>query len=1011
MLKTWPRQGAIPALVRITALSAVGCIVMTATAKLAAPPAARSHRPMAPVSAGEVGSTGPETAAAFELRPDREGVVTIDPERVRTLAIDDVVLVSPLAGIEPQRFIASRSGRDGIGSTWWRLDSAESEDSQAVLVERNGFVELWMQSPGFGGGFEWMFHAIGTGRMTPMPKAADLPGCGGSFDPPVDVGEMGLGARIAVGRGSRGFVHECSGCSALDADIAFFYTPLVLEQVESDLEAVGGDPEYAPDVIAVRCAIDAVIATVAMDNTELPFGTRPVLVSMVEFDEYGDSFLGRFAGTDDGDMDSIHMIRDEVGADACTLISLGDGGGGYCGVAYFGNGNTPGWAFNSVVWGCTGGLMFAHEFGHNLGCCHASGDGVGCGEVTDCTLWQPEWAGCCMPDASGPGTPFPSFNHGWRFVVENEAPACVCTVMAYGKTIGAGSQRIPYFSNPDVEFNGVPTGSPEDSEDQRWADNAAVIRVTMPGTAQYRCERVSGAAESGRLVAAGLGDADFFGSALASNGFFLAAGAEGHNVAAQDAGSVMLFADPVEGPDEDSAGWIQIGKLTPSDLAEGDLFGHSVAMWEDLMVVGAPYTHRIVRDPVTDEILEDHPLAGAASIWIGDGEGRYCRAQVLQPEELADYDLFGSSVAVAGDLVAIGAPRREAESGTGANHGAVWIYRRVGDVWEIETMLEGTDGLAWPPGGPSGTGGRFGSSLAASVQDDPRDVVLLIGAPREQFNYGRVHPYLYRNDGGAWTEVPGTVVTGSYLFGHFGTSVAIFGGDAIVGAPGANLGKGAGVAYRVNFVNLVNAGVLEYQNAEGDLAGTSVAINATFAAIGVPGRDRHVQLDGEAIVLEDVGAATVFSRQPGDNSWAVRQEVKPLDLRAGDAFGSSAAVVGNRLFIGASEADDAALLSGAVYVIDMPEVQDCNENGVDDMRDILVNPELDENANGVPDECEVDYCPADLDSDGVVGPPDLGILLGLWTTDGLPEGADLDGDGIVKASDLGLLIGAWGSCG
>ena len=70
--------------------------------------------------------------------------------------------------------------------------------------------------------------------------------------------------------------------------------------------------------------------------------------------------------------------------------------------------------------------------------------------------------------------------------------------------------------------------------------------------------------------------------------------------------------------------------------------------------------------------------------------------------------------------------------------------------------------------------------------------------------------------------------------------------------------------------------------------------------------------------------------------------------------------------------------------------------------------------NGVPDCCDAgqacDPCPADRNDDGLVGPPDLGILLALWDTDGTPNKADINGDGTVNASDLGPLLGAWGVC-
>jgi hypothetical protein len=53
------------------------------------------------------------------------------------------------------------------------------------------------------------------------------------------------------------------------------------------------------------------------------------------------------------------------------------------------------------------------------------------------------------------------------------------------------------------------------------------------------------------------------------------------------------------------------------------------------------------------------------------------------------------------------------------------------------------------------------------------------------------------------------------------------------------------------------------------------------------------------------------------------------------------------------------------------------------------------------------FCLADLDDDGMVGPADLGILLGQW---GVAGSADLSGNGLVEPADLGLLLGEWGPC-
>ncbi len=69
---------------------------------------------------------------------------------------------------------------------------------------------------------------------------------------------------------------------------------------------------------------------------------------------------------------------------------------------------------------------------------------------------------------------------------------------------------------------------------------------------------------------------------------------------------------------------------------------------------------------------------------------------------------------------------------------------------------------------------------------------------------------------------------------------------------------------------------------------------------------------------------------------------------------------------------------------------------------------LDDNANGIPDECETF---GDLDGDGVVGILDLLILLSNWgpcPDPPAPCPADLDGDGNVGILDLLALLANWG---
>ncbi|MCB9837954.1 MAG: VCBS repeat-containing protein [Phycisphaeraceae bacterium] len=85
---------------------------------------------------------------------------------------------------------------------------------------------------------------------------------------------------------------------------------------------------------------------------------------------------------------------------------------------------------------------------------------------------------------------------------------------------------------------------------------------------------------------------------------------------------------------------------------------------------------------------------------------------------------------------------------------------------------------------------------------------------------------------------------------------------------------------------------------------------------------------------------------------------------------------------------------------------DCNNDMISDLQEILNDPMIDMDLDGVPDNC-APALPGDLNGDCVVDTADLGILLGSFGSAG-PVG-DLNGDGVVDTADLGILLGAFGS--
>jgi hypothetical protein len=120
--------------------------------------------------------------------------------------------------------------------------------------------------------------------------------------------------------------------------------------------------------------------------------------------------------------------------------------------------------------------------------------------------------------------------------------------------------------------------------------------------------------------------------------------------------------------------WIAVEDqlLAGSTTDAGDRFGSAVALSGDTLLVGAPYAG-------LNERGEAYVFSRSNGAWIE-------QARLLAPPAIAlDFDHFGASVAIEGDLAVVGAPEARAN-----DSGAAFVYRRVGTTWAFESTL------VWP---------------------------------------------------------------------------------------------------------------------------------------------------------------------------------------------------------------------------------------------------------------------------------------------------------------------------
>jgi predicted outer membrane repeat protein len=204
-------------------------------------------------------------------------------------------------------------------------------------------------------------------------------------------------------------------------------------------------------------------------NSKVNCSIRLVHVVEVEYNETQNPSLDLNRSVDqaDGYLDDLHSLRDQYGADLVTLlVSKGDGSlGGIAKSMAYPSLDFESSGFNVVVMDQIGAPNYSllHEIGHNMGCLHNREDAMNRG--------IPE------TDPSN-NSVFKAFNYGKRWLVDGEGYR---TIMSYD-TEGTltYSNRIPYFSNPNIEYQGISTGN-IDSE-----DNAQVLNTTAPYVSNFR---------------------------------------------------------------------------------------------------------------------------------------------------------------------------------------------------------------------------------------------------------------------------------------------------------------------------------------------------------------------------------------------------------------------------------------------------------------------------------------------------------------------------------------------
>jgi hypothetical protein len=290
--------------------------------------------------------------------------------------------------------------------------------------------------------------------------------------------------------------------------------------------------------------------------------------------------------------------------------------------------------------------------------------------------------------------------------------------------------------------------------------------------------------------------------------------------------------------------------------------------------------------------------AGAAYVFTRH-EGRWMQETKLAPSSGVPGDLLGYTVAVAGETIALGAPHD-------GQAGAAYVYTRVGGTWKEQQKLRPTGGTA---------GSMFGSALGLSKD------TLVVGATDDSMEADRAgSAYVFVRSGTTWSQQQRLVPSPASSGASVGYAVALRGDEIMLGAPR--------VASILSFAQTEPGEVFVFRRTgqtwaqtarlramlprSSDSFGSSLALSDSALLIGACGDTsgaRGVGGDPSRRDRSYSGAAYLYARE--NEGWKLSAYLKAANADTNDMFGASAALAGDTVVVGAIfEASSATGING-----------------------------------------------------------------------------------------------------
>ncbi len=324
-----------------------------------------------------------------------------------------------------------------------------------------------------------------------------------------------------------------------------------------------------------------------------------------------------------------------------------------------------------------------------------------------------------------------------------------------------------------------------------------------------------------------------------------------------------------------------------------DSFGSAVAVWGNTVAVSSIFESSGAAGVNGDQLNNTVSGSGAVYMFVRDAAGAWSQQAYLKASNPGANDAFGTSLALWGDTLVVGAPGEDS-SATGMNGdqtnnlavdaGAAYVFvRDAAGAWSQQAYLKASHTTITTAGSTT-SNDSFGQSvglwqdtIVVGAHMDDSNATGVNGAENNTSAIQSGAAYVFTRVAGAWSQQAYLKASNTQTGDSFGISVAIHQDTIAVGATGED-----------------------------------------SAAIGVGG-------DQASNALSSAGAVYVFVRDT-TGLWTQQAYVKASNTNAADFFGTGVALWGETLAVGAfgeasllggingDQTNNAAGSAGAVYV-------------------------------------------------------------------------------------------------